>query len=92
MKLKEEILATEVEDLAKLSNDIQKVLEDDTVVVIGNKTQIEAEKKICSMKSLLYINLLQIEIKTGRHFDVASSFFWSPDLFPRTIQWFPCNL
>ncbi len=45
MKLKEEILATEVEDLAKLSNDIQKVLEDDTVVVIGNKTQIEAEKR-----------------------------------------------
>lgn len=54
VKLKEEILATEVEDLAKLSNDIQKVLEDDTVVVIGNKTQIEAEKDLFNEVFTLY--------------------------------------
>ncbi len=53
MKLKEEILATEVEDLAKLSNDIQKVLEDDTVVVIGTNT-IEAEKDLFDEVFTLY--------------------------------------
>lgn len=54
VKLKEEILVTEVEDLAKLSHDIQKVLEDDTVVVIGNKAQIEAEKDLFDEIFTLY--------------------------------------
>ena len=52
--LKEEILHTEVKDLAKLSDDIQKVLDNETVVVIGNKTQIEAEKELFDEIFTLY--------------------------------------
>ena len=54
MKLKEEILATEVEDLATLAEDIQKVLEEDTVVVIGNKAQIDAEESLFDEIFTLY--------------------------------------
>lgn len=54
VKLKEEILATEVDDLAKLANDIQNVLVDDTVVVIGNKTQIDAEEALFDEIFTLY--------------------------------------
>lgn len=53
-KLKQEILATTSEDLASLATEYSKVLEDSTVVVIGNKTQIEKEKDLFDKVIELY--------------------------------------
>ena len=44
--LKEEILATKSAQLSNYAKDIEKVLEDASVVVIGNKAQIEEEKDL----------------------------------------------
>ncbi|WP_028274049.1 insulinase family protein [Atopococcus tabaci] len=46
IRLKEEILATDSDALSSLHEDIESVLEEGTVVVIGNKTQIENEKEL----------------------------------------------
>ena len=54
VQLKEEILATEVDDLAKLAKDIQNVLAEDTIVVIGNKAQIDAEADLFDEIFTLY--------------------------------------
>ena len=54
VQLKEEILATESDDFAKLAPGIREVLENQTVVVIGNKTQIEAENDLFDEVYTLY--------------------------------------
>ncbi|HLS30048.1 MAG TPA: hypothetical protein VK021_04270, partial [Flavobacteriaceae bacterium] len=54
VQLKEEILATEVADLNELSSNLQKALAEDTIVVIGNKTQIEAEEELFDEIFTLY--------------------------------------
>lgn len=54
VQLKEEILATEVADLNALSSSLQDALEEDTIVVIGNKTQIEAEEELFDEIFTLY--------------------------------------
>lgn len=54
VQLKEEILATESDDFAKLAPNIREVLENQTIVVIGNKTQIEAEHDLFDEVYTLY--------------------------------------
>lgn len=54
VQLKEEILATESEDLSALATDIEKVLDDSTVVVIGNKAQIDKEEDLFDEVFKLY--------------------------------------
>lgn len=54
VKLKEEILATESKDLSALAPDLKQVLGDHTVVVIGNKAQIEEEKELFDEIKTLY--------------------------------------
>ncbi len=54
VKLKEEILATKSEDMKALSSDIERVLQDATVVVIGNKAQIEKENDLFDEVFKLY--------------------------------------
>ena len=52
--LKEEILAVDSKTLAKLHKDLGNVLEESTMVVIGNKTQIENEKDLFDKVFELY--------------------------------------
>lgn len=54
VKLKEEILATESSDLSAFANDIEQALAEQTVVVIGNKAQIEEEKELFDEIYTLY--------------------------------------
>ena len=54
VQLKEEILATEAKDLAPLADNFREVLEDHTVVVIGNKAQIDAEEELSDEVFKLY--------------------------------------
>jgi len=54
VQLKEEILATEAEDFPPLADDIQNVLDDSTIVVIGNKNQIDAEAELFDKVYKLY--------------------------------------
>jgi hypothetical protein len=54
VKLKEEILATNTDDLAAVSTDIADVLEDSTIVVIGNKAQIDKEADLFDEVFKLY--------------------------------------
>lgn len=54
VQLKEEILATKSEDFSKLAPNFDDLLENDTVVVIGNKTQIENEKDLFDEIYTLY--------------------------------------
>ncbi len=54
VKLKEEILATESKDFQKLADNFRRVLDEHTVVVIGNKTQIENEKELFDAIYTLY--------------------------------------
>lgn len=53
-QLKEEILATEVADIKKLAPNFQQLLTDSTVVVIGNKVQIEKEEELFDEIHTLY--------------------------------------
>ncbi|WP_208560186.1 insulinase family protein [Marinilactibacillus kalidii] len=53
-QLKEEILSTTSNDLVALADDYRKVLEKSTVVVIGNKAQIEKEKALFDKVIELY--------------------------------------
>lgn len=46
VELKEEILEARVEDFNNLAEQFEEVLADETIVVIGNKAQIEAEKEL----------------------------------------------
>lgn len=52
--LKEEILAVDSKTLATLHKSLESVLEESTVVVIGNKTQIENEKDLFDKVFELY--------------------------------------
>lgn len=52
--LKEEILAADSTALAELHKDLKEVLEDSTIVVIGNKTQIEKESDLFDTVKELY--------------------------------------
>lgn len=52
--LKEEILATKSAQLSDYAKEIEKVLEDASVVVIGNKAQIEEEKNLFDEIYTLY--------------------------------------
>jgi len=54
VQLKEEILATNTDDLAALAKDIEKILDDATIVVIGNKAQIDNEEDIFDKVLTLY--------------------------------------
>ncbi len=54
VQLKEEILATKAEDLNAFSSDIEKVLDNATTVVIGNKAQIDKEKDLFDEVYKLY--------------------------------------
>lgn len=53
-KLKEEILATDADDLSAVSTDIGDVLDDSTIVVIGNKAQIDNEEDLFDEVFKLY--------------------------------------
>lgn len=53
-QLKEEILTTKTEDLSTSATGVQKVLAQDTIVVIGNKTQIEAANELFDEIYTLY--------------------------------------
>lgn len=54
VNLKKEILAVDSETLTALHHELQNVLEDSTVVVIGNKAQIETEKELFDTINELY--------------------------------------
>lgn len=54
VKLKEEILATKSEDLSAYADKFEEALADATVVVIGNKAQIEEEKEFFDEINTLY--------------------------------------
>lgn len=54
VELKEEILATTADDLSAVSSDIKKVLADSTIVVIGNKAQIDDEEDLFDEVFKLY--------------------------------------
>lgn len=54
IQLKEEILEAKVGDFNDLANKFEEVLEDETIVVIGNKAQIETEKELFDEVYSLY--------------------------------------
>lgn len=54
VQLKEEILATEPDDFSELAPSLHEVLDNKTVVVIGNKTQIKAENELFDEIYTLY--------------------------------------
>jgi len=54
VQLKEEILATTTDELSALGQDIERVLDESTIVVIGNKAQIDNEEDIFDEVFTLY--------------------------------------